>query len=43
MKNLVALLAIAMPAVAQEPYSPYVDRDYPENVYWGDTMTHEGL
>ena len=43
MKNLVALLAIAMPAVAQEPYSPYVDRDYPENVYWGDTHVHTYL
>jgi hypothetical protein len=43
MKNLVALLAIAMPAVAQEPYSPYVERDYPANVYWGDTHVHTFL
>jgi hypothetical protein len=43
MKNLVALLAIAIPAVAQPPYSPYVERDYPENVYWGDTHVHTYL
>ena len=43
MKNLIALLAIAMPAAAQQSYSPYVDRDYPENVYWGDTHVHTYL
>jgi hypothetical protein len=43
MKNLIALLAIAMPAMAQQSYSPYIDRDYPENVYWGDTHVHTYL
>ena len=40
MKRLIVLLAIALPTAAQEPYSPYVNRDYPENVYWGDTHVH---
>ena len=43
MKKLFAVLAIAMPVVAQQSYSPYVDRDYPENVYWGDTHLHTYL
>ncbi len=43
MKHLIILLAFTMPAVAQRPYSPYVDRDYPENVYWGDTHVHTYL
>ena len=43
MKKLIALLAIAMPVAAQQSYSPYVDRDYPENVYWGDTHLHSYL
>ena len=34
MKKLITLLAIAMPAVAQQSYSPYVDRNYPDTVYW---------
>ena len=41
--KLIALLAIAMPVVAQQSYSPYVDRDYPQNVYWGDTHLHSYL
>jgi len=28
---------------AAEPYSPAVERDYPENVYWGDTHLHTYL
>ena len=41
--KLIALLVIAMPVAAQQSYSPYVDRDYPENVYWGDTHLHSYL
>ncbi len=43
MKRLIVLLAVALPAAAEQPYSPYVDRDYPENVYWGDTHVHTYL
>ena len=43
MKRLIVILAIALPTAAQEPYSPYVNRDYPENVYWGDTHVHTYL
>ena len=41
--KLIALLAIAMPVAAEQSYSPYVDRNYPENVYWGDTHLHTYL
>jgi len=36
------LAAIALPlsAIGGESYSPYVDRSYPTNVYWGDTHVH---
>ena len=30
-------------AAAQESYSPYVNRPYPTNVYWGDTHVHTTL
>ena len=46
MKKLLVLAAIsilAMPLTAEQSYSPYVDRDYPENVYWGDTHLHTYL
>ncbi len=48
MKKLLALFAISiltisMPIAAEQSYSPYVDRDYPENVYWGDTHLHSYL
>ena len=43
MKSLIALLAIAMPTIAQHSYSPYVDRNYPDTVYWGDTHLHTYL
>ncbi len=43
MKKLIALLAIALPVTAEQSYSPYVDRNYPENVYWGDTHLHTYL
>ena len=26
--------------LAGEPYSPHVDQDYPDGVYWGDTHLH---
>ena len=42
-KNLIALFAIAIPAAAQESYSPYLDRNYPDTVYWGDTHLHTYL
>ena len=29
--------------LALEPYSPYVDRTYPVNVYWGDTHLHSSM
>jgi hypothetical protein len=32
-----------MPVAAEQFYSPYVDRHYPENVYWGDTHLHSYL
>jgi hypothetical protein len=39
------VVCISLPAAAQEtkPYSPYVDRDFPMNVYWGDTHLHTSL
>ena len=46
MKKLLVLAAIsilAMPLTAEQSYSPYVNRDYPENVYWGDTHLHTYL
>ena len=35
-------LGMSLPCLvaAGEPYSPYVDRGYPANVYWGDTHLH---
>lgn len=33
------LLCIASQGYA-EPYSPWADRDYPQQVYWGDTHLH---
>jgi len=44
--SLVCLLAFALcatPALAgskQRPYSPYADRGYPTEVFWGDTHLH---
>ena len=38
------ILAVFPPgAIADETYSPYVDRSYPTNVYWGDTHLHTYL
>jgi len=34
---------IAMPIAAEKSYSPYTDRVYPANLYWGDTHLHSGL
>ena len=30
-------------APAEAPYSPYVDRDYPHEVFWGDAHLHTSL
>ena len=30
-------------ATAEKSYSPPVDRNYPHNVYWGDTHLHTYL
>ena len=54
MKNgtLVAILAIIICPIAsnlqakdsaQTIYSPYVNDDFPNNVYWGDTHLHTSL
>ncbi len=37
------IMAISMTLSAEQSYSPYVNRDYPENVYWGDTHLHTYL
>jgi hypothetical protein len=39
------LALVAAPAIAQEqiPYSPYVERDFPLNVYFGDTHLHTNV
>ncbi len=31
------------PVFAERPYSPYANRAFPENVYFGDTHVHTGL
>lgn len=31
------------PVFSGRPYSPYADRSFPENVYFGDTHVHTGL
>ncbi len=31
------------PVFAERPYSPYANRSFPENVYFGDTHVHTGL
>lgn len=38
-----ALSILPLPASTQEAYSPYVDRSFPTNVYWGDTHVHTDL
>ncbi len=49
MKFLSPVLALVLLATATsrpqaaETYSPYVGRDYPQNVYWGDTHVHTAL
>ena len=49
-----AVLALSLPSYAQDtagldaaefkgrPYSPYADRAFPTNVYFGDTHVHTG-
>ena len=48
MKFLPVFLALSLvlspvTATAEKSYSPLVDRDYPDNVYWGDTHLHTYL
>ena len=38
-RELLVVAALALPAVA-DSYSPDAERDYPTNVYWGDTHVH---
>ncbi len=42
LRLLVAAVVTAVTGAAQSdtPYSPYAGRDYPTNVYWGDTHLH---
>jgi hypothetical protein len=40
---LLALALLVSTASAEESYSPYSDRSYPTNVYWGDTHVHTHL
>ncbi len=47
LQTLIAAAFVAQPAISQEvevaaskAYSPYVNHDYPENLYWGDTHLH---
>lgn len=44
-RNGLLLWLFVMPSLtlAQKPYSPYVNQDYPNNVYWGDTHLHTDL
>jgi hypothetical protein len=37
---VLALIILPLSASAEESYSPYVDRSYPTDVYWGDTHVH---
>ena len=36
-------VSAALPAAAEEPYPHPATRDYPNNVYWGDTHIHTYL
>ena len=40
---VLALSAMAFGALAEESYSPHVDRSHTTNVYWGDTHVHTAL
>ena len=40
---LVLITSVSVEAKATEVYSPYVGRDFPMNVYWGDTHLHTSL
>ena len=31
---------LSSPSQSKKEYSPYVNRDYPQNVYWGDSHVH---
>ena len=39
----IGYLTFASSVYAENSYSPYVDQDYPSNVYWGDTHLHTNL
>ncbi len=39
--QFIVALSFMNPASAE--YSPYVDRDYPTNIYWGDTHAHTNI
>jgi hypothetical protein len=43
MKRFIVLLPIVLPGAAEQPYSPWVDRDDPETVYHDDTHVHTYL
>ena len=34
------LITVGITVAEETTYSPYADRNYPENVYWGDTHVH---
>ena len=40
---LIYVLFMSFPAIAEVNYSPYVETDFPMNVYWGDTHLHTRL
>jgi len=40
---LLALLVAKVNAADTDIYSPYVNRNFPENVYWGDTHLHSAV
>ena len=37
---MLCLVMVNVYAADKAPYSPYVNHDYPRNVYWGDTHLH---
>ncbi len=41
--SLFCISSVSAQTQEMPPYSPYVDRDFPMNVYWGDTHLHTSL
>ena len=37
------LVVVAVQALAEESYSPYTEKSFPQQVYWGDTHLHTNL